>query len=149
MEVVAHIESCVDYTLSGGDPEAVAAGGGGEGSGGDANQAPKSAAEVDEGGGGGDNEAPSDAASLKRKTCDETAQGFDTRQCHGREANVGHGVHVTPSVKLHVQVVQAEFTPMRRKVLYVKIVCLHVCVHVVCSHVDSLSKLKHKIKTNK
>jgi len=139
VEAVAHIESCVGYTLSGGDPEAVAAEGGGEGSGGDANQAPKSAAEVDEGGDGGDNEDPCEAASLKRKTRDETMQGSDTRQCHGREANVGHGVHITPSVKLHVQAVQAEFIPMRRKEFYLKIVCLHVCVHVVCFRVDSLS----------
>ena len=100
MEVVAHIESCVGYTFSGGDPEAVAAGGGGEGSGGDADQAPKSPTEVYEWGDGGDNEAPSEAASLKRKTRDETVQGSDTRQCHGREANVGHGVHVTPSVNM-------------------------------------------------
>ena len=115
MEAVAHIESCVGYTLSDGDPEAVAAEGGGEGSGVDANQAPKPPAEVDEWGDGGDNEHPFEAGSLKRKNCDNTMQGSNTRQCHGREANVGHGVHITTSVELHVQAVQAEFIPMRKK----------------------------------
>ena len=53
------------------------------------------------GAGAGANKDPNAVNSLKRNSPNhETTQEFNKRQCHGKDANVGHGVQVAPSANM-------------------------------------------------